>query len=377
MFLYRIPGMRLLNNSATNSINYNSQVVTFDAIGDGIAWIYQIPESATITKVGIRINNKTVDTLGVMRVSLQGVTSTGLPDGTILSSGAGYVDFTNWSSVTQNSFVELTLGQSVSITRGQRFAIVAEAYSANGSNTFNVDNTLGVSSIIGNLDIGNVVPYHALNTAGTWARSNQRGQESFYIKSATRTYGMPMSTAEILEAVSSTREVGLRINIPSVYGQQVQLDGVQFMSQYISQTTPTDPIYTLNIYNWNNGANSTALESVDITAMQVANTTNNQRGAIELLFDDSTPVFLTTGQDYIVSLATTTGTAKMAVAYYTIADADKNAWFSGTWDYVARTSSTGSWSTTAGRWPCFELIVGDVVNAGGGYAANFNQGFGG
>lgn len=185
-----------------------------------------------------------------------------------------------------------------------------------------------------------------------------------------------MSTAEVVESVSSTREVGLRINIPSVYGQQVQLDGVQFMSAYINQGTATDPVYTLNIYNWNSGANSTALESVDITAMQVANTTNNNRGTIELLFDDSTPVLLTTGQDYIVSVATTTGTAKMAVAYYTIADADKNAWFSGTWDYVARTSSTGSWSTTAGRWPCFELIVGDVVNAGG-YAANFNQGFGG
>ena len=96
--------------------------VLIDASTEGVATILFAPRTLTVDEIGMR--TATVVGAPSLRVSLQTVTAAGLPSGTILGgTNNGFADFAAW---TTNTFHWLTLGESVTITRGDAIALVCE-----------------------------------------------------------------------------------------------------------------------------------------------------------------------------------------------------------------------------------------------------------
>ena len=102
--------------------------LTLDAAGEKAAFITQIPKTGTISKVGFRTG--VVTTAQTLKVSLQGVNSSGDPDGTILGSGNAYG---TQASPASNTFYTVTLTAGLSVTRGAAVAVVIEFDSTSGS----------------------------------------------------------------------------------------------------------------------------------------------------------------------------------------------------------------------------------------------------
>lgn len=214
------------------------------------------------------------------------------------------------------------------------------------------------------------VPYFV----NTGTRATNRVTEVFYLvdnAGGAKYYGWPISSPAN-QAVSSTLpEIGMKFNVPTTVCSTYKLLGIKFAGDPNAVTQNV----RIAAYNWNAGANSTALETTDFSSFATANTANT--AIIEYYFD--TPQTLTAGSDYIASIGTsdpTSGNSPMAVRLFTIPDATKPAFFdqtSGyTWDRVSRTSSTGSWTTTADSSIEMKLIldVASLPSGGGSTAAN-------
>jgi hypothetical protein len=353
MIAYRIPGFRTINNSTSTTGVTGTNLTVIDAVGEGIGIICQLNETDTITDAAFRLAAKTNPT-GTVQISLQTVGTDGKPTGTILGSGTATGTTNSYGAI--GTWVNVTLGTPIQITRGDIFAIVIEAIN---TGTWGGSNQISITHNIGSLDEGNVFPYYQTLAAGAWTANTVRNQECYRLKSATRTYGIPLLTTEAQDSITSSLEVGVKFNVPLAYGRFFRVVGVNGI--YRTQNIASTIDYTINLYDWNNGANSTALQTVQNNNQRLAQTTTVTRGAFETYFNATDLALLETNKDYILSLSSASATVGIQTNYLGVDDVDKDAWFRGTWDYCSRTSSTGSWSTTANRWPWFELLIEDVT----------------
>lgn len=352
MYKFRIPAARILNNSSA-TLGFNTNTVVVNASGMGFAIITTLHESATITSVATRLQAK-AGTPGTLQMSLQSVGTNGLPTGTILASGnaKGTIDV---NTVTAANWMEVTLTSAPTLNRGELFALVVESTGA----TWSAGNTATLTTIINGLDEGSSFPYFTTISGGVHTKSNQRQHECFKLYSSTKTYGNPIRASETSVNVTASLEIGLRFNIPTTYGRFFRVVGV--FGTYQTQNVGSTIDFDLKLYEWNGGSNSTALQVVSRNNQQFVDT-SSARGTGEFFFDEANLSVLETGKDYILSYATTSATAPIAATYMNVVDADKTAYFDGTWKYVTRTSSTGSWSETADRWPSLEILVEDMTN---------------
>lgn len=355
MFKYRVPAARIMNNgSATLGFGTNTVIVNATGVGFGI--VTSIYETATLTGASIRLHAK-AGTPGLLQLSLQTVGTDGKPTGTILNGGnaKGTVDITG---VTAGTWADVTFTSATTVNRGDVFALVAEGVTGGG--TWSGTNTATLTTNISSFDEGTSFPYWATLSGGVYTKSNQRQHECYKLVSSTKTYGMPIRVAETNSpAITSTSEVGLKFNLPTTYGRFFRVVGA--FATYTIQNFGTSYDFNMNLYDWNGGANSTALQSVTRNNQQFIDNAN-VRGSAEILFDETNLTVLETNKDYILSFSTTLTTAPIAVTYLSVTDFDKSAFFDGTWDYVNRTSATGSWSTTADRWISLELLIEDMTH---------------
>src|ERR1044072_4831794 len=138
---------------------------------DQLEFIFQAEESATITRLGLRLGTDTATT-PTYQISLQGVTNAGIPDGTIKgatnsakktfdSASLGWADGSwNW----------LTLDETYTVSRGEFLAIVISYNSGTIDGTHNASFTYCVDN---NSIMMSGFPYVITNNNGSRSRIGQ------------------------------------------------------------------------------------------------------------------------------------------------------------------------------------------------------------
>lgn len=337
----------------TNSVNTAAQT-TLQAIGDYVAVIRQAEEAATITGVSIHVDTHSGGTGSFVRVGLQSVGSNGHPSGTWL----GFVD----KERTNANFplfgpTTHTLGSSVSLTRGQLYAIVAEALSGTWSSgtNFRTNDNYYVS-----VENDLAFPYLANKVAGVTAKSTGSGAYTHACVSSTRMYGTPHNPQNVasISSASTPNEIGNYFRLPTGIGSSYSVVGVRL---FIAMTNSAG---TFDITLYDNA--STVLQQVSFTCSNVVGgaTSIYQR---DFYFDESSLTALTPGSYYRIAIKATNATAiggmgsivvptSLGMTAYTGA--------SGTFVYTSRTGS-GSWTDVSGQIHLMRLLLSDVTGSAG------------
>lgn len=306
---------------------------------------------ATAAGSGGQTLNVTIETIN---------TADGLPSGTAIVSTTTTVPLTvGWN--------ELTFATSGTLNAGTLYMIKLQMAT-------NPTTAPTIAYAISQAD-ESFVPYTVIS--GT--RSANRIVESFYIADSAggaKYYGWPFwlsgtQANNQLSVNNALPEIGMRFKVPTTVCSTYKVVGIKFAG---------DPNASVNdivigLYDWNSGNNSTALDTTTMPSYATSSAT--QVAMMEYYFDN--PPTLTAGSDYIAAIATsdaTSATSPVTVRLFSdVPDATKPALFDQTanytWDRVSRTSTTGSWTTTANQTLQMKLIC-EIVSlpSGGSTAAN-------
>lgn len=327
---------------------------TLQAVGDYVAVVRQAEEPATITSVDILVDFYATGSLDTVRIGLQSVNSSGEPTGTWL----GFVDKTcTTGNFPYFSYSSHTLGTSVTLTRGQLYAIVVHAQSGtwSGSLYFRTNDNYYVDT-----EGRQAFPYMVQKIAGSITKSNAAGCFTHCCSSSTRTYGQPHKPSSIasISSTSTPNEIGNYFRIPTGIGTSYSVLGVRL---FIALATG---IGTFNITLYDSV--NTVLQQVSFTCNQVVGGTSSllQR---DFYFDETTLTALTPGSYYRVAISATNTAAIGSMAlinFPTTLGMTAYTGASGTYVYTSR-SGSGAWTDVAGQMHVMKLIITDVIGSAG------------
>ena len=322
---------------------------TLQALNDYVAIVRQAEEAATITSVQILVDFFSTGSSDVVRIGLQSVNSSGEPSGTWL----GYVDKTcTTGNFPYFNFSSHTLSASVSLTRGQLYAIVVQAQSGtwSGSLYFRTNDNYYVD-----IEGRQAFPYMVQKIAGSVAKSNAAGCFIHSCSSATKTYGQPHKPSSItsISSSSSPNEIGNYFRLPTGLGTSYTLLGVRL---FIAMTNSAGT-FDITLYDTSN----TVLQQVSFTCSNVVGgmTTLAQR---DFYFDEASLTALVPGTYYRVAIKATNATGIGAMAYIDFPTLGMTAYtgVDGTCQYTSR-AGTGAWTEVSGRMHVMKLILNDVA----------------
>lgn len=307
----------------------------------------------TITHVGFRYSLRT-GTPPAYKASIQGVNTSGNPDGTILGGGtpASHV-FTPPADTTWDATWQwIALDNSIALTRGQFISIVV-AYSSgtvDGSNFSTLNNAMsGLQARAG-------FPYFISNNAG--ARTRSALWPIVAMKSASAVYGFPIQTftQTLFSSDSTPDEYALSFSLPAGSCTSYQVAGVRFWTQVAAGKSLIVNLYT----------GTTVLQTVTLDSDDFSVNASADR-SMEVWFTDSSLTTLSPGTTYRVGLQpqqTTSNTTVMTLDC--AAAADLGAYPGGTaWALSTRTDA-GAWTDVATSRPMVELILTDLTATAGG-----------
>lgn len=331
---------------------------TLQAIGDYVAIVRQAEEPATITSVDVLVDFYSTGGSDIVRVGLQSVNSSGEPSGTWL----GYVDRAcNTSNFPYFSYSNHALGTSVTLTRGQQYAIVVFALSGtwSGSLYFRTNDNYYVDT-----EGRQAFPYMVQKIAGTVTKSNAAGCFTHCCSSSTRTYGQPHKpdTVASISNASTPNEIGNYFRIPTGVSTSYSVLGIRL---FIALATG---VGTFNVTLYDSA--NTVLQQVSFTCNQVVGGTSSllQR---DFYFDEASLSSLTPGSYYRVAVSATNSTAIGAMAkinFPTSLGMTAYTGANGTCIYTSR-SGSGAWTDVPGQMLVMKAIISDVTGGGGGTVA--------
>jgi hypothetical protein len=330
-----------------------------------VGWVFQAIEAVTITD--LFYSALTVTNPPVYKISLQGVDTAGLPDGTVL--GGGSPASATFTPSATSAFVTLT--NSYAATRGQWLAIVMEYSSGtcDATHTCTIRYALGTMGTIGFFDVG-------LVNTGSWAKS-AAGAGHWGYRTALATYGTPIG-AVTLQTASTTLEVGIKFKLDAGYGDTFQCLGARWKGGMWT----TGSVVWLTLYS-----GVTVLQQIGVV-MDMAAAVNASTHTIQrLIFDETTLSTLNFGDFYYLGIC---GSASRTSALNTFAvpvASDMSAFTLGTnLHYASRTLGTAvdtvtgpvsadtAWTDTTTARPFMWPILADWTEpAGGGTAITINS----
>lgn len=326
---------------------------TLDATTDKAEFILQMPAADTITKVAFRYGART-GTPPTYKVTLMGVDGSGYSDGTDLGGGSPTSKtFTppadaTWDGTTR----EITLTNSVAVTRGQFIAVVIE-YS---SGTVDASNCSSFSTDFGEFTL---FPYAIQNNAGV--RTKRTGATPIAVVSASSVYGSPhfgVTNATVHDGTTPD-EVGLLFNLPAGWGATYQVVGVNLPARF----RVTGQTVRLRLYDTNG---TTVLQQIDIDSDYTSNT-GIQGGNREMFFDEATLSTLSFGSTYRITITVTAASDGVNVPYWVFpASSYLNAFPLGANAYWTQRTDAGAWTDTNTQLPQIGLILADITEPSGG-----------
>lgn len=320
---------------------------SLDGATDAIEFIFQAKEAATLTRIGMRLNTIT-GTTPTYIASLQGVDTSGNPDGTIKGGGSSASKTFSPSGLgwAAGEWRWLTLDNSYACTRGESLAIVL-AYS---SGTVDASNFASISHSITNV-INCGLPYSIENAAGTRTRST--GFSIFGYGSAGTAYGRPAETVgqQSYNANSTPDEYMMKFTVPSGLGS-IKVRGTRFLGVLTAAGS-----YTVTLYE-SDGTTSLAACTLDMDMVA----TNSSSRKLEVLF--TSEATLMAGSTYYLSVLPVS-TQAINVHLMTVdAAADWDAWDFGQNALLSTRTNAGAITDDATRRPCWELIASDITPRG-------------
>lgn len=335
-----------------------------DAATDALSCVYYAEEDCTIEKILWLQSTVTATSPGTLRVGLQSVSSSGVPTGTWLGSAGGYADKSSWSTGDDGSYITTTLGTSVTLARGDVFAVVFEPLAgANWTSTQYVE--VGWFSV---QQFGYMTPYVILN--GT--RSNTFRVPNFILRSATRSYGFPYETinAQTIQSSNSPAEIGIKFSIPAGVCDTFKISGVNLYYDSAGSSS-----FTLALYE---GTDRTALQSILIDSDQT-NTSGTTSGGHLFFFDNSTLSTLTAGTTYRVMIEPGATASAGSLRYATIPTSGDMTAYTGPGGTLEWTEWSGSAYTDRGtRILPMQVIITDITEpSSGGGGLNVHPGMNG
>lgn len=336
---------------------------TLNASTDQLEWIFQAQDDLTITRLLFRYGVRT-GTPPTFIISLQGVGTTGNPDGTIKGGGSpASKTFTPPADTTWNStYREITLDNAYAATAGEWLAIVI-AYS---SGTIDGSNNSSFTSVFTNMST-RLHPYAIENDAGVRARSSHN--PNFAYGTAGAVYGTPLLTGTFTNFSSATTpdEYGVKFTIPADWCATYKIVGVLFGMSGGAGATALIQLYDSD--------GTSVLQNVTYDGDYVRTAASDS--ITRVYFDETTLATLTAGTTYRIGIAPQSATA-WTFQHNAVGDASHwNGWNGGTnFAYTTRTDA-GAWTDTTTTRPSIALILADITepaSGGGGLPGNVSGG---
>lgn len=336
----------------TGSASYTS--ATLDASTDAAEWLFDAQEAATITKLGFRLTSKT-GTSPTFKISLQGRTSGGVPDGTIKGSGSPASATFTVTSITAGDWTWITLDNSYTCTRGEKLAIVI----AYDSGTIDGSNNIAVTVAHDAFGVRYGFPIAIQNNAGSRTRVGSAAPLYGYA-SSSRTFGFPIKafTETQYSSDSTPDEYALGFAIPSGFGATMQIGGVRITGR----CSAASKSLLVTLYD-----GTTSLQTVTFDTDDFIAAASGFR-SIEFIFDETTLSTLTVGSMYRLAFAPQDTGHNFALCVIETSTASDLDAFPGGTDFVLSTrTNSGSWdadSTT--KRPVAEFLIDDFTEPSGG-----------
>lgn len=334
---------------------------TLDASTDALELIHALPPGAasySITRIGVRVGTIT-GTTPTYRVSLQGVGTTGNPDGTVKGGGSPASKTFSPSALgwSNNSWNWLTLDNAYSGSPGERIATVID-YS---SGTVDGSNNASFSSNLSTNYVNTQFPYVIQNNAGSRSRVTAGMPVMAWGTSGTA-YGYPVAsfTAQSYNSGSTPDEYAMLFTLPAGMGDTFKVQAVRVMLGLATGHTMTVKLYDSD--------GSTVLQSVDHDTDYSAGTSARW---LEIPFDESSLSALSFGTAYRVGFVPSSGTNQVIGFMDVSSAADWDAWPGRQAVLTSTRSDAGAWSDTATRRLFCELVLADVTEPAGGGTTYF------
>lgn len=345
-----------------------------DGQNEAVWAVFTMPADDTITHVGF-VNASKAGTPAddTWTVSIQGVTTGGVPDGTILGVGTpASRTFPNATytaaSFGTNTYHMIQLDNSIALESGTQYALVVQktgATDATNTLTFRVGlNASGRHSVYPYCGTADTTPTYTKNSSIPFGWS---------IRSASKTYLYPIITSAN-QAIGTTTEKGFSFTVDSGFGASntYALRGVRLaigITAFAAGQT-----YVCNLYSGTGGSNPTILQTTGELDSDILGAATGGRG-LEVIFPEDSLTALTPGTKYGIGFSCTNATAG-SVNTFTLADADaRTALPQPAMTYMTRTlasayppdASDGAFTETTSTIVVAELIIGEfTASAGGG-----------
>jgi hypothetical protein len=337
--LLEIPTFSQLMFSTAPSVS----LFVLNALTDAINTVFVVPEAGTYTSITIR-QGVVTGTPGVVRVSVQGINSTGSADGTILSSGNAFADYTPISG-NNNQVVVLTLTSPITFAENDQVMVVI----APNSGTWDVSNNCSFTSRVNSLFPLTRFPYAIEIDGGVATRLQVPGVCGF--RDSTRSIGNSFTTTAATSNFSSTSspdEHGGSFRFPAEMGNSVVISAISLYTRYVTAGGTCDIVFyqgTTEIYSF----------SVDLDRTQ--NTT-------EGIFKIPLPVPLTvnTATTYIVAMRAVS-TFQVSLRYFdflSAEDAQATNFLNSTW---YQRTNLGAWTEITTRVAFMSLHITGIASS--------------
>ena len=337
-----VPDFPMFGSSVFSSI-------LLDASAEKASFIFRVPQTGTIDKVGFRVG--TVTTADTLRVGLQTVDAT-----TGFATGTAYGGMVAGTQATpaSNTFYEVTLGTSATATEDDFVAVVIE-YNSFVAGNLNI-NYVGTRAIVDNY------PYSALFTASWAALTDSIPNVTLHYTTGT---AYPWTGAYAYSAISVNTTVIRSDTTPDEIGTRIYLP-YKCRAYGLAHTCRQNGDCDYVLYEGPVGsATQIAIVSHDKDVLGGAGAHRQTKDFF------TTPIDLAANTEYFVCIKPTTTTANSAIMasfdVQTAAMLDQHS--GGQQCYHVERTDGGTFTTTTTRRSMISLLIDKLDDGAGGAGA--------
>ena len=332
--------------SGTN-LGYANTSQFLDATTEEVAAGYIVDSTDAITHIGIRLGATAPSSPPIYLASLQGMGSTGFPDGTVLGGGSPASATFDPSSWAANSFNWVALNNPYTPTIGEIVVPTVEYSSGTIGSGDRIQVVQGWTSFISQSR------FNGLFTSNSWASGNNTsGKPGLAIRTANTRYGVVLinSAPTAVSLGTSGHRDAIKFSMPDFFST-ITCYGLR-----ITCNPPSSGAFKLGI--WNSSGTELAAESINEDVL--ANSIDNY-----ITCGFSAPVTITPSTTFYAGIERTDQACGLVHAELSEAN-DQLAYPLGT--AACRATWNGSaWSdNTTFRPLSVELLLSDITGGGGG-----------
>lgn len=315
-----------------------------NSIDDKFAAIVQAPYDITISHLGWTVSTF-AGTPVQHKISLQGITTGGVPDGNIKGGGNAYGTFTPPPDTSANQVWKwASLTSSYSATAGEFLCIVVEPVGTpDGSNnsTFSIRHSVFAHSGF---------PYTLTQTnGGAWTKLTSNPLWGIKNSDASLVGGFPMPAtgAGSRSTNTSGNRLAVKFTVPAIW-DNLKVIGIKLITGYTGGQTFRYGIWT----------DSSTIASIDVDSDFHGDT--NPNNIYEIYFDDD-PAILSSGVTYYAGIECVSSSSVILNTSVFTSNDDMEALPGGkTWVLSSYTAASSTWADTNTERPYVDLILHDI-----------------